>query len=175
MRKIPRSTYGLFSLLGLALILAGCGAATASPSGTAKAAAGVTQWDVAQMPSPCRALQAADVSRIVGRPAAAGVKLDSWPPLCRFTLQPATRLVFVSDNSLATGVLEYQQLQHSGQKVTMVTGVGDQAYWVPESRTLHVMVGKDHLKVIFSGTDLPPNAQAETQAEALARSAIPRL
>jgi hypothetical protein len=167
-------------LILAALTLTGCGVNTpATPkaaAGTAAAADGhVTEWDVARMPDPCRTIQAAEVTRIVNRTAQPGTKLDSWPPLCRFVLQPASSLVFVSDNSLPTGAQEYEELKHSGQAVTPVTGLGDQAYWVPELRTLHVMVGKDHLKVLFSGTDLPPVAQARTQTEALARTAIGRL
>ena len=176
---LPRLPYLLTVLAaGLLLALSGCGTAAKSNGASASVnekASHVTAWDAARMPSPCRTLTSAEVSSVVGRPASTGVKLDSWPPLCRFTLQPASRLVFVSDNPLATGIQEYQELQHSGQKVTPVTGLGDQAYWVPELSTLHVMVGQDHLKVLFSGTDLPPAAQAETQAVALARSAIPHL
>jgi hypothetical protein len=168
---------------GCVLLLSGCGGGTspaavvkpsAAASGTAAAGDHTSTWDITKM-NPCRTTNAAEVSKVVGRTAAPGVKLASWPPMCQFILQPGATLLYVSDNPLPTGKLEYDQLQHSGQAVEQVSGLGDTAYWVPSMLTLHVMVGTTHLKVIFAGPDLPAPAAAESQAETLARSAITRL
>jgi hypothetical protein len=171
MKSLP-SALAAVAVVGLAL--AGCGGSSSSSAPSAQASADhASEWDVTKMPNPCRLLTPSEITGVVGRPAAAGMKVESWPPLCRFTLTPKTSMIFVSDNSQPTAVQEYEQLQHSGQAVTPVSGLGDQAYWVAESNTLHVLVGKTHLKVLFSGTDVPPTARA--QSEALARDAITRL
>ncbi len=192
-RPHHRSARSLIALAGsglaIGLALAGCGvpkfdpsagrssASSSAPAPTdlADAAAHVTQWDANKMPDPCRTLTSAEVGRIVGGPTKPGTKLNSWPPLCQYAIGSGGQIVFVSDNPLATGAQEYKELQNSGQKTVPVTGLGDQAYWVPELDTLHVMIGQTHLKVLFSGSSIPAPDVAKPEALELARTAIGRL
>ena len=54
-------------------------------------------------------------------------------------------------------------------------GLGDEAYWVPDSTTLHVMIGATHLKVVFAGPGVAAAGTARATAETLAAAAVTRL
>ncbi|MEV6346494.1 hypothetical protein [Actinoplanes sp. NPDC051851] len=149
----------------LALAVSGCRARE-------EPAAPASSWDITAMPDPCRLLTRAEVSRVVGRDAEAGVRLASWPPLCEFVLRPDSTLLYVGDDAGATGRQEFDQMRNSGSEAEAVYGVGDEAYWLPELTSLHVMNGATHLKVVFAGPGVPAAARAREAATALAGLAI---
>ena len=159
--------------------VAGCGAPgtghrpAAPPLPTVTATAGASAWNVAAMPDPCRVASAAEVTAIVGTPAGAGTREDSWPPMCRYPLDPAnSTYLFLSDNSQATGKQDFDARRTGTGAAVDVTGLGDQAYWLPDAVTLHVLSGPTHLSVVFWGAHVPADPRAK--AEALARLALPR-
>jgi hypothetical protein len=145
----------------------------ATPLPTIAPSAGASAWNVAAMPDPCRVASAAEVTAIVGTPAGTGSREDSWPPMCRYPLDPAnSTYLFLSDNSQPTGKQDFDARRTGTGAAEDVTGLGDQAYWLPDATTLHVLSGPTHVSVVFWGVHVP--ADPEAKAVALARLALPR-
>ena len=160
-------------VLALLLTTAGCGSArpTAISSPTATGSAG--QWDPSKMADPCRVISQAEVAATIGTAVSNGTRLQTWPPLCRFVIdQPSSTFVYLSDDSRPTAVEDFDRNEHTTDATQAVTGLGDRAYWLPQSGALHVLSAGTQLVVIFRGGKVP--ADARGAAVGLARIALPR-
>lgn len=166
-------------MLVMMILMLGLGGCAGMPAQDVAATGGhsgghSSEWDLTAMPDPCRLIDRTEVTAAVGRPAAEGRKIASWPPLCQFRLDGSTQF-YLSDNERDTARQEYDQLRNSGQSVEPMTDLGDEAYWVPEVLTLHIMQGPTHLTVAFAGPGLPDVRSARTSTETVARTALSRL
>ena len=156
--------------LAAALLLTGCvaGAAPVAP-----ASPSANPWDVSALPDPCRVVTVAEVRGVLGGTVGTGTRMDTWPPMCRFAIDGTARTyLYVSDNSLPSGREDFEARRDGTGPVDTVTGIGQQAYWLPGAAALHVLSGRTHLVVVFWGAGIP--AGAEDKAVALARLALPR-
>ncbi|HLL69572.1 MAG TPA: hypothetical protein VK453_28220 [Micromonosporaceae bacterium] len=152
---------------------AGSAAPGSAPAGSAPAGSDQHGWDTASMPDPCRTITLAEVTAVVTGPVTGGVRLDSWPPLCTFTMPgPPEGFLYVSDDSRTTGKDDFDRQRSDSAATGQVPGIGDQAYWLPEYSALHVLSGATHLTVKFAGDKVP--ADPRDKALALARVALPR-
>jgi hypothetical protein len=145
-------------------------------------------WDVSQLDNPCRVLRQQEVARVLATPVGAPRKLDSWPPVCAFTLtatvpdlgpvppdaKPSTQAeyFYVIDDSAASGKEDFERGRSNKAAVQPVAGIGDEAYWTPDKAELQIMSGRTHLITKFGGPT--PPAKAMAKAIALARIALPR-
>jgi hypothetical protein len=125
------------------------------------------------MPDPCRVISRSEVGDAIGTAVANGTRLQTWPPLCRFVIDNDTHtFVYISDDSRPTAQDDFESNAHTTNITQPVSGIGDRAYWLPETTTLHVLSTGTQLVVIFRGGKVPPDAQ--TAAVRLARTALPR-
>ena len=109
----------------------------------------------------------------IGTAVSNGTRLQTWPPLCRFVIdQPSSTFVYLSDDSRPTAVEDFDRNEHTTDATQAVTGLGDRAYWLPQSGALHVLSAGTQLVVIFRGGKVP--ADARGAAVGLARIALPR-
>lgn len=142
-------------------------AAAVGPVAGASASAG--SWDVSQLPDPCLTINRDQVTAATGLSVTAGVPLDSWPPLCSFTIAgPAAEYLYVSSDPRATSHDDFVRERSDSQATRSVAGIGNDAYWLPEFTALHVYRdrGTTHLTVKFSGSAAPKDAQAKAVAVA---------
>jgi hypothetical protein len=153
----------------------GPGSSGAVPAGASlTATTPSSSWDPSAIPNPCRTITSQQVSAIVGRPASTGAWLKSWPPLCRFTFTGFRgALLYVSDNALPSGKTDFDERRNGTRAARRVTGIGDDAYWVAASSTLHVMAGRSHISIIFAGPGQP--IDTSRTAQALARIVVPQI
>lgn len=196
-RTVPRRTTLAATAVSAASILAlvaGCaGSATPGDNRAASAAAtdsvGATDpgaspqptmsdgsaasWDVSKLPDPCRTLTKDEVAEILAVTVDKADHLDSWPPVCAFSLPgPPAEWFYISDDSGEMAKADFEKGRANPPASEPVTGVGDQAYWVPDKLELQVLSGGTHLVARF-GAGTPP-ADARTKAVALASKALPR-
>jgi hypothetical protein len=156
-----------------AVAVAGCGGPPEAVGRvTPEPSSSVDAWDVTALPDPCRTVRADEVARITHQPVSPGVHLKSWPPLCQFTLSgPPKEFLYVSDDSRAVARQDFDR-QRRDPATQPVDGLGEQAYWLPDFATLHVLNGPTDLVVSFAGPKLP--VAAKDMAIAIARLALPR-
>lgn len=161
--------------IAAALLLTGCGGDdTPEPGPTMAAGAdGHGEWDVSQMPDPCRTVTLPEVSAVLAEPVGAGTRLESWPPLCSFPMPgPPQEFLYVSDDSRPAAAADFARQRTDSATPESVEGIGDKAYWLPDFTALHVLRGPTHLVVKFAGPR--PPAEAKAKAMAVARAALPR-
>jgi hypothetical protein len=165
------------------LMATGCAAPTRRPPSAAGSAASRSpspsstspdNWDVSQMPNPCRVISLAEVTAVVADPTAGGIRLDSWPPLCAFNVigPPPLEYIYVSDDARTAAKDDFDQSRGASTTSETVDGIGDRAYWLPDSTALHVLSGGVHLTVKFAGPR--PLPDPKSKAIALAQIALPR-
>ena len=160
-------------LFGAGGCAGGCAAPRSTKSVPAAPAASSFAWDPSTMPDPCRVVSQSEVAGAVGTAVSAGTRLQSWPPLCRFVIDAGSAtFVYVSDDSRPTAVEDFENNLHTTSATDLVTGIGDQAYWLPQSTALHVLGGGTQLVVMFRGGKVP--ADPLDVAVRLARIALPR-
>lgn len=146
-------------------------ASGAAAVGAASPGASAGDWDVSKLPDPCLTLNRAQVKAATGLSVTAGVPLDSWPPLCSFTLDgPGPEYLYVSSDPRTASREDFDRERSDSQATQAITGIGDQAYWLPEFTALHVYRGTTHLTIKFAGSAVPKDAQAK--AIALAKVAL---
>jgi hypothetical protein len=143
-------------IVGLAaLTLASCAndppkvASAVSPTTTTAAG----DWDPSRRPDPCRLLTrqevAAEFRQTVGRPR----RIHGWPPSCQFIVgkQPS-RLLNVADDSGTEVRANFEQRKAGGARLVPVSGVGEDAYWLPENGILHVLSGSTRIFIALQGS-----------------------
>ena len=161
------------AVLALTVATAGCGSARSTKAVTPESTASAAQWDPSTMPDPCRVISRSEVAGAVGTAVSTGKRLQTWPPLCRFVIDSAGEtFVYLSDDSRPTALDDFERNEHTTNVTQPVTGLGDRAYWLPQSTTLHVLSSGTQLVVMFHGDKVPPDAQGA--AVRLARTALPR-
>ena len=176
--SMPTATAPMIAVLAMigALALTGCASATTTAATTGASASGAphSSWDVSNLPDPCRGLTAAEAKGVLGSEVSAGRRLDSWPPICQYVLgNPQTGYLYLSDDSRDTAKTDFNQHRGDSTATEAVAGIGDQAYWVPDYSTLHILNGVTHIVVAFGGTT--PPADARDKAVALAHIDLPRI
>ena len=146
-------------------------AGAAASSAGASAAAHADSWDTSQMPDPCRTVSRAEVTAATKLAVSAGTTVDSWPPLCSFTVAgPGPEYLYVSADPRPAARDDYERQRSDSQATETVAGIGDDAYWLPEFTALHVFEGTTHVTVKFAGS--APPAGAKAKALAVARAAL---
>jgi hypothetical protein len=164
-------------MVGLAaLTLASC----ANTSHTVTSAAGPTtttvvgDWDPSRRPDPCRLLTRQEVAAEFGRPVGQPRRIHGWPPSCQFIVgrQPS-RLLNVADDTGPEARANFEQRKASGAPLKPVSGVGGDAYWLPQSGILHALSGSTRVFIAVGGSsDL--TARDRRHAITLARVALRR-
>ena len=161
------------ALLAPALAVAGCRGTHTARAVAPVSTASVAQWDPTKMPDPCRLISRSEVAATIGAPVSPGTRLQTWPPLCRFVIDPASAtFVYLSDDSRPAAVDDFDRNAHTTNETQPVTGVGDRAYWLPQLGALHVLRAGTQVVVMFRGGKVPTDAR--TAAVGLARIALPR-
>jgi len=152
---------------------AGCAAGPAPTVVPASVLAQASSWDVTAMADPCRVVTVTEVRAVLGSGVGTGTRLQSWPPVCRFVLDESRQTyVYLSDDSRPGAVDDFAGHRSRTGQVVTVAALGDQAYWLPDVTTLHVLHGPTELVVTFRGAATP--ADAQTRAARLAALALPR-
>ncbi len=156
-------------LLTASVLLAGCGGSDEESSSTT-----ITHgaWSTTGLPSPCRLINATEVGQAYGQPVEQGLPQETWPPSCRFTLaQSPPDAIYVSDDSAPSGKADFDSRQRDPSAVKVDIGMGN-AVWLPEHRSLDVLVGKTRVAVVITVAN--PPADALEKAQAVAVIATPR-
>jgi len=165
----------VFGLLA-ALLVSSCAndppkaASAAGPTTTTAAG----QWDPSRRPDPCRLLTRQEVAAEFGQSIRPPRRIHGWPPSCQFNVgkQP-DRLLNVADDNGAEVRANFEQRQATGVPLEPVFGVGEDAYWLPESGVLHVLSGSTRIFIaVRDSSDLA--ATDRRHAIALARVALRR-
>jgi hypothetical protein len=100
--------------------------------------------------------------------------MHGWPPSCQLTLdKPSGGLLYVADDSGPEARLNFERRKTSGVPVKPVTNLGEDAYWMPETATLHARAGSTRVFVTMQ-TDATLPADARKRLIALARLALRR-
>jgi hypothetical protein len=158
---------------------------SAGPSGMSPS--GASAWDTSKLPDPCRTLTLNEVTRVLAMSLQPPQRVDSWPPVCAYTLPaaitrfgpqsnpekpPAAQYFYYLDNSAPTGKEDFERERSNEAAVQPISGLGDTAYWVPAKTEVRVLSGRTSVYTKFSGPTAPPDAKAK--AITLARIALPR-
>jgi hypothetical protein len=131
-------------------------------------------WDPRKRPDPCRLLSAREVAAAFGEPVGRPRWMHGWPPSCQFALEkPSGGLLYVADDSGPEARLNFERRKSSGVPVRPVAKVGEDAYWMPETATLHARAGSTRVFVTLQ-TDATLPADARRRLIALARVALGR-
>jgi hypothetical protein len=131
-------------------------------------------WDPRKRPDPCRLLSAREVAAKFERPVGRPREMHGWPPSCQFTLDKASgSLLYVSDDSGPQARLNFERRKRSGVSIKPVANVGEDAYWMPETATLHARSGSTRVFVTLR-TDATLPADVRKRLIALARVALRR-
>lgn len=119
---------------------------------------------------PCSLLTKEEVGKVLGQ-GVSEAKLRSSPkPNCQYSVGEGSVTVFVfTDPSAAGGFQTGKTMQDAHTEV--VTGVGNEAYWSPDIKTLNVLKGSVYFTVQFYGVS---SGSKETM-KALAQKASTRL
>ena len=157
----------IFMLATSAAFAAACGRA---PSGVAPTGAADKVTGKVAAVNPCSLLTAVEVKEVLGRQVA-WIKHEGSPrPHCKYSVGGGSVTVFVFEDPTAKGGFAVGRGAQDAQ-TEPVAGVGDDAYWSPDIRTLNVLQGETYFTVQFYGVS---SGSAETM-KALARKAAARL
>jgi hypothetical protein len=128
----------------------------------------------ARRPDPCRLLTRQEVAAEFGQPVGRPGRIHGWPPSCQFNVgEQPHRLLNVADDTGAEARANFEQRKASGASLEPVAGVGEDAYWLPESGILHVLFGSTRIFIAVRGrSDL--TSTDRRHAVALARIALRR-
>jgi hypothetical protein len=160
-----------------ALGLTSCSTGDPTPraaAGAAQTTAATAGWDTTNLPDPCRLLTAPEVAAEFRHPIGPVARIAEWPPFCQFVLDPGTHTVLdVSDDSRPDAKIGFEQHKNDGTPIQPISGLGDDAYWLPTTSSMHILSGPDHVYLALRSDTNPP-ASARAHATALARLALPR-
>jgi hypothetical protein len=167
----------LIVVLASVLALSSCAGSSSAGASAATVATTTTvsgDWDPTKRPDPCRLLAAPEVAAQFGHPVGFGQRLHGWPPSCQFTLDARTsQQLNVAEDSGPDARSNFTRRKRIAQRLVPVSGVGEDAYWLPDEATLHALSGSTRIYIALrSDTGLPPAAR--THATALARIALRR-
>ena len=157
----------VFILVTSAVFAAACGG-NASQGAQTEAADKVTE-KVAPV-NPCSLVTPAEVKEVLGRHVDAVEHRGSPRPHCRYSVGGGSVTVFVFEDPTAKGGFAAGKREQDAH-TEAVAGVGDDAYWSPDIKTLNVLRGETYFTVQFYGVS---TGSAETM-KALARKAAARL
>ena len=146
-----------------AICLVACSERPSPPTNT-KPAETVSSID------PCSLLTKEEVGTVLGQEVSEAKVRSSPKPNCQYSVGEGSVTVFVfTDPSAAGGFQTGKTMQDVHTEV--VTGVGSEAYWSPDIKTLNVLKGNIYFTVQFYGVS---SGSKETM-KALAQKAATRL
>jgi len=119
---------------------------------------------------PCSLLTKEEVGTVLGQEVSEAKVRSSPKPNCQYSVGQGSVTVFVFTDPSATGGF------HTGKTMQdvhteVVTGVGNEAYWSPDIKTLNVLKGNVYFTVQFYGVS---SGSKETM-KALAQKTATRL
>ena len=157
----------IFMLATSAAFAAACGK---TPSGDARTGATDKVTEKVAAANPCSLLTAVEIKEVLGQQVA-WIKHEGPPrPHCKYSVGGGSVTVFVFEDPTAKGGFEVGKRAQDAH-TEPVAGVGDDAYWSPDIKTLNVLQGGTYFTVQFYGVS---SGSAETM-KALARKAAARL
>ena len=157
----------IFILATAAVFAAACGK-NASP-GEQTGAAGKVAEKVSAV-NPCALLTPVEIREVLGQQVARMSHEGSPRPHCKYAVGGGSVTVFVFEDPTAKGGFAVGKRAQDAH-TEPVAGVGDDAYWSPDIKTLNVLRGGTYFTVQFYGVS---SGSAETM-KALARKAAARL
>lgn len=135
-----------------------------SPATNTKPAETVSSID------PCALLTKEEVGTVLGQEVSEAKVRTSPRPNCQYSIGEGSVTVFVfTDTSAAGGFQAGKTMQDAHTEV--VSGVGNEAYWSPDIKTLNVLKGNIYFTIQFYGVS---SGSKETM-KALAQKAATRL
>jgi hypothetical protein len=150
-------------LTTLAICCAACSERSSQPANT-KPAETISSVD------PCSLLSKEEVGTVLGQEVSDATVRSSPRPNCQYSVGEGTVTVFVfTDPSAAGGFQAGKTMQDAHTEV--VSGVGNEAYWSPDIKTLNVLKGNIYFTVQFYGVS---SGSKETM-KALAQKVTTRL
>lgn len=157
----------IFIFITSAVFAAACG--RNAPRGARTGAADKVTEKAAPV-NPCSLVTPVEIKEVLGQHVDAAEHRDSPRPHCKYSVGGGSVTVFLFEDPTAKGGFaagKRMQDAHTEQ----VAGVGDDAYWSPDIRTLNVLQGETYFTVQSYGVS---SGSAETM-KALARKAAARL
>ena len=150
-------------LTTLAVCFLACSEKSSPPTNT-KPAETVSSID------PCSLLTQEEVATVLGQEVSEAKVRSSPRPNCEYSVGEGSVTVFVfTDPSAAGGFQTGKTMQDVHTEV--VTGLGNEAYWSPEIKTLNVLKGNIYFTVQFFGVS---SGSKETM-KALGQQVVTRL
>ena len=120
--------------------------------------------------NPCSLVTPVEIKEVLGQHVDAVEHRGSPRPHCRYSVGAGSVTVFLFEDPTAKGGFAAGKGMQDAH-AEPVAGVGDDAYWSPDIRTLNVLQGETYFTVQFYGVS---SGSAETM-KALARKAAARL
>ena len=157
----------LFIFITSGVFAAACG--NNAPRGAQTGAADKVAVKAAPV-NPCSLVTPSEVKEVLGQHVDAVEHRGSPRPHCRYSVGGGSVTIFVFEDPTAKGGFAVGK-QAQDAHTEPVAGVGDDAYWSPDIRTLNVLQGETYFTVQFYGVG---SGSAETM-KALARKAAARL
>ena len=144
-------------LTALAVCFLACSEKT-SPTNNAKPSETVSSID------PCSLLTKEEVGTVLGQDVSEAKVRSSPRPNCQYSVGEGSVTVYVfTDPSAAGGFQTGKTMQDVHTEV--VTGVGNEAYWSPDIKTLNVLKGNIYFTVQFYGVSSGSKETMKTLAQ----------
>ena len=150
-------------LMTLAICFVACSERPSQPMNT-KPAETVSSID------PCSLLTKEEVGTVLGQEVSEAKVRSSPKPNCQYSVGQGSVTVFVFTDPSATGGFQTGKTMQDVH-TEVVTGVGNEAYWSPDIKTLNVLKGNVYFTVQFYGVS---SGSKETM-KALAQKTATRL
>ena len=160
-------TKGFYCLLTLLVFLASC--SPNSPVNNTNVANTTAKEKTGDI-NPCSLLTQEEISAVLGQPVTEAKVVSTPRPNCNYAVGDGSLTVFVfSDPSAAGGFQAGKTIQDAHTEA--VAGIGDDAYWSPDIKTLNVLKNHIYFTVQFYGIRSP----SKETMKALAQKAMMRL
>ena len=169
--NIPSKRTGMIALISIiAILVSACGGSTVKPSAEAPAAA-PTSAPAANSPASsdsntqnaCNLLSKEDVGKVLGQDVGDAVE-SGMGGVCTFTSKDLTFILTVS----STGGIKFmsETLAKLGDAAQVVPGLGDQAFYNSDSKTLFALKGDAVFLFNLNNSNyqFPENGQALQKA-----------
>ena len=150
-------------LTALAICFVACSERPAPPTNT-KPAETVSSID------PCSLLTKEEIGSVLGQEVSEAKVRSSPRPNCQYSVGDGSVTVFVFTDATAAGGFQAGKTMQDAH-TEVVSGVGNEAYWSPDIKTLNVLKGNIYFTVQFYGVS---SGSKETM-KALAQKASTRL
>ena len=119
---------------------------------------------------PCSLITKEEVGTVLGQEVSEAKVRSSPRPNCQYSVGEGSVTVFVFTDATAAGGFQAGKTMQDAH-TEVVSGIGDEAYWSPDIKTLNVLKGNIYFTVQFYGVS---SGSKETM-KALAQKAASRL